>query len=180
VTVLEHVLEEENPNQNRVSSIDTAFAIALVSTLITLAATVFAWRTAKAARDSMRQQSLQKLFSTFDLASQASLAKPQLLYAVHGLDDSIPIDEATNIAYFSLLMDGFQHFYGQEFNGDFEKMERELKAKPTFLNKLLSISANQDRWQVLKKLYYGNYDLGFLGAVDGIIRFQRSHAADEA
>ncbi len=122
----------------------------------------------------MKQASLIRLFSTFDLANQASLANPKLLYAVHGLDQSIPPEEATNIAYFSLLLDGFQHFYGKLFEGSFEKMESELKKQSTFLNRILAFEANQQRFLIVKSLYYGDFDAGFVSAIESLIRFENS------
>ena len=153
---------------------DTTTLIAVASIVISVASAVFTWQTAKAAKDTIKQTVLMKLFSTFDLASQVSIAQPDLLYVVHGLDKSIPPEEAKCIAYMSLLMDGFQHFNEFAFNGDFDKMERIHKNKSTFLNRLLAVKANQGRWQILKKLYYGDFAVNFTKAIDSIIEYENN------
>jgi hypothetical protein len=65
-------------------------ALALIlSNVIAVAAAIFALYQAKAAQKAVKQASLIKLFSTFDLASQATIDRPELLQSVHGLDESI-------------------------------------------------------------------------------------------
>lgn len=91
---------------------------------------------------------LSKLFSSFDTANQLTIAQPDLLYSVHGLDKSIPRGEASNIAYLSMLIDAFQNFYGEKYNGDFAKTANEFKAKPAFLNRILAVPENRMRWPI--------------------------------
>jgi hypothetical protein len=80
----------------------------------------------QAAKEAIRQASLLGLFGTFDRANEATLVNPELLFDVHGLPRSLGEEEAKRIAYLSLL-DGFQHFYGQLYSGNYKRMEEELK-----------------------------------------------------
>ncbi len=148
--------------------------IQIVTTAIALAAAVFTWYQARLAKRSAKQTSLGRLFSTFDAASQATIANPKLLYSVHGIDKSIAPEEAVNVAYLSFLLDGFQHYYGEEFGGDFKKMEAALKEKSTFLNRVLSVEANQKRWPTLKEMYYGEFDADFVRAIESLIKYENS------
>jgi len=148
--------------------------VGIFSAFVAAAAAVFTWHQATIARRSVRQASLMRLFSTFDVANQATLDKPELLYSVHGLDRSIPQEEAANIAYLSFVLDGFQHFYGEEYSNNFKVMTKELKQTSTFLNRILQVPENQTRWNHLKKMYYGDFDRSFVGAVDELIAFERS------
>ena len=130
---------------------------------------IFAYLQAQAAKRSLRQAYLLKLFATFDAASESTIINPELLYSVHGLDRSVPIEEAKNIAYFSLLLDAFQHFYGEQCDGDFKKMAEEMKRNSTFLNRILAVPENRKRWQSLKQMYYGDFDRGFIEAIDSLL-----------
>jgi hypothetical protein len=125
---------------------------------------------AEAAQLALKQTSLIRLFSTFDLASQVTIENPELLSSVHGL----PIDgkENLSIAYLSLLLDAFQHYYGEKYDGNFDKMRDELIVMSTFLNRILEREENQKRWDVLKKIYYGTSDSKFTNAIDEIIKFR--------
>jgi hypothetical protein len=151
---------------------DIAIVISVIATAIAFIALVVSWQQVRKAHQALRQASLQQLFSAFNLASQASLEDPKLLYDVHGLDRTIPIDEARKISYLSLLMDGFQYFYGEVYDGDFGKMAETMKRKSTFLNRVLAIAANQERWNTLKKLYYGDFDTSFIQAIDNLIEYE--------
>lgn len=148
--------------------------INVISAFVATAAAVFTLYQAIQARKTLKQASLIKLFSTFDLASQATLANPELLYSVHGLDSSVSPEEARNIAYLSLLLDGFQHFYGEKFEGKFAQMEEELKRESTFLNRVLGVEANQERFLIVKSLYYGEFDESFIAAIESLIRHEQS------
>ncbi len=149
-------------------------AIAIVGAVIALAAALVASYQALVARQAVKQASLMILFSTFDVASQTTLTNPELLYSVHGLDRSIPTEEAANIAYLSLVLDGFQHYYGEELKGNFQAMEAKLKRQSTFLNRILAVPENQQRWQYLKNLYYGEFDKDFVHAIEGLIKYENS------
>jgi hypothetical protein len=110
------------------------------------------------------------LFTTFNQASQICVDDPNVFYAIDGLDRSIPPDEAKNVAYFGLLMAGFQQFYGHIYNDDFNKMLKALKDKSTYLNNLLGVKENQARWQHIRQLYYGSFDQTFVNAIDELIQ----------
>ena len=144
-------------------------AIAIGSLLIAMIAVYFSWQGTKFANESVKQAFMLNLFSTFDEANKATIENPDLLYSVHGLDESIPQDEAARIAYLSLLIDGFHHFYGELFNEDFSKMQSSLQNQSVFLNRILAIEENQKRWALMKPLYYGEFDKSFIDAVDKLI-----------
>lgn len=144
-------------------------AIALVGTVIAMVSAIFAYLQAQAAKRSLRQAYLLKLFATFDAATENTITNPDLLYSVHGLDRNVPLEEAKNIAYFSLLLDAFQHFYGEQCAGDYKKMADEMKKNSTFLNRILSVPENRKRWQILKQIYYGDFDRGFIEAIDSLL-----------
>jgi hypothetical protein len=67
-----------------------------------------------------------------------------------------------------MLLDSFQHFY-YENDGDFTKMVEEMKSHSTFLNRILSVEENRRRWPILKDIYYGDFDSGFVTAVETLI-----------
>lgn len=149
-------------------------ALTVVSAVVAGLAAVFTWYQARVALHAVRQASLMRLFSTFDLANQATLENTELLYSVHGLDRSVPPGEATNIAYLSQLLDGFQHFYSDKYGGRFEKMAAELRRSSVFLNRILRVPENQVRWAHLRGLYYGDFDKSFVTAIDDLISFERA------
>ncbi|WP_141714992.1 hypothetical protein [Micromonospora rhizosphaerae] len=133
-----------------------------------------AQRSAELAARAYRSSSLLPLFQGFDTASQAALSYPDLLYDVHGLDRSYPPDEARRIAYLSLLLDGFQHYYGELYDGNFDKMADDMIQRSTFLNQILSVPENASRWTAVKKLYYGDFDRSFIGAIDRMLKHEQS------
>lgn len=141
----------------------------IVGPVVAVGSAVIAWVQARVARGALKQAQLIHLFQGFDAASQTTLQHPDLLYEVHGLDRSIPSQEARAIAYLSVLLDGFQHFYGQEYNGDYTKLVEAMREHSTFLNRILGVAANRKRWPRLKELYYGEFDRGFVDAVESIM-----------
>lgn len=147
--------------------------ITIIGSLIALASAVFAFSQARAAKRSLRQAQLLKLFGSFDVASESTIAHPEFLYSVHGLARDVPLEEARNIAYLSLLLDAFQHFYYEHCDGDFTKMVTEMKSQSTFLNRILTVAENKDRWDILKKIYYGGIDSGFVAAIDTLMPDKR-------
>lgn len=153
--------------------IDTSIILSFVAIVIAIATAIFSWKRASIASKSLHQMSLQNLFSSFNQAGQACLENPDFLYAVGGLDKSISHNEAKNIAYLSLLIDGFQQYYGQKYKENFSKMVKELKNKSTYLNQLLANKSNQKRWEIIKPLYYGNFDSSFIEAIDELTRYDK-------
>ena len=148
----------------------TSIGIAFFSLIFSLMRASAAMKQARVASESLHRMTIRCLFSTFNQASQICVDDPNVFYAVDGLDRSIPPDEAKNIAYFGLLMDGFQQFYGHLYNDDFNKMLKALKEKSTYLNNLLSVKENQARWQHIRQLYYGSFDQTFVNAIDELIQ----------
>ncbi len=153
----------------------------IISMSIAFGALIFSYLRASAAlkqanlaSESLSRLTLSCLFTTFNQASQICVDDPEIFYSVDGLDKTIPPEEAKNIAYFGLLMDGFQQFYGQMYHENFNKMLKELKTKTTYLNNLISIEENQKRWEKIKPLYYGSFDEQFVKAIDELIQHTRS------
>lgn len=148
--------------------------ISIITAFIALHRANIAKQSLEQAKQSLKQASLIKLFNTFDLASQITISKPDLLYSVHGLDKSkTTSEEAINIAYLSAILDSFQHYFSAKYDNDFRKMDAELKYKSSFLNRILEVEANQRRWPILKELYYGEFDSGFTQSIDSLIEYIR-------
>ncbi len=118
------------------------------------------------------QSALGTLFSTFDRASEITINNPELLYSVHGISKEIPLEEVKAIAYLCLLIDGYQQIYGYEKEGC-KKMYENLTNNPDFLVRLLCVSDNQRRWDIIKETYYGPFDKEFTNAIDNIITYSR-------
>lgn len=144
---------------------DTETWLSVVGAVISLGAALYAVRT-------LRQARLARLFSSFDLANQAALAQTDLLYEVHGLDRSVPEQEAKYIAYLSTLLDGYQNYWSDIFSNDFSRAAEKLKEHSTFLNRVLAVPANQTRWNTMKDMFYGEFDREFMAAIDDIIAHQ--------
>ncbi len=140
--------------------------------IIALGSAAIAYRQAGIAQRSAKQASLERFYSGFALASQATIANPELMFSVHGLDKSTtPSEEAKNIAYLSALLDSFQHFYETEYGNNFKRMAAEFKNRSTFLNRILAVKENQERWNILQKIYYGEFDTEFIEAIDSLIKY---------
>ena len=153
---------------------EAPISISIISAVIAAIAALFALFQARVARDAIKQTSLLGLFESFNRASDATLQNPDLLYEVHGLPKTIDEPEAKRIAYLSLLLDGFQHYYGHVYKEDFKAMERDLKKHSVFLNRILGIESNQRPWNVLKNIYYGDFDSEFIKAVDRLFEYELS------
>ena len=135
---------------------------------LVLTAVISAW-SVWTAHKSLQLANLQNLFGAFDAANKMTFDHPGLLKSVHGLPDEIDDDEARKIVYLSVLMDSLQHHYGQKYSDDYSKMEAELRGKSNFFSRVLSVKENHARWERLKPVYYGEFDKGFLDAVDALI-----------
>jgi hypothetical protein len=154
--------------------------ITYVSTVAAIGAALFAYYQAKRAGEAIRQASLLGLFGSFDRANEATLENPDLLRSVHGLAEDVDDEEAKRIVYLSILMDGFQHYYSQLYSDDFGKMEKELKKNSVFLNRILRVSANKERWERMKEIYYGDFDSDFLGAIDRLFRHEEKKGENKS
>ncbi len=150
--------------------------VTYLGVLIAIASAIFTFFQARAAKRSIQQAHLAKFFGSLDMASQTTIINPDILYSVHGLSKDIPIEEARNIAYLSMLLDSFQHFYGEHYENNFEKMTEDMKKQSTFLNRVLTVEENVKRWGIIKNLYYGDFDTGFIAAIDELIKYGRHKA----
>jgi len=147
--------------------------VAVVSAAAAVAASVISIISVSYAHKAVRAAQLQQLFQGFNLASSTTLEHPDLLRDVHGLDNELDQDEARRIAYLSVLLDAFQHYYGHEYRGNFNKMANDMIARPTFLNRILAVPANAPRWDAAKKIYYGDFDAAFISAIDRLLQHEQ-------
>jgi|GEM_PF-1333262 len=148
--------------------------IAIIGALLSIVGAFFTYIQVRAANRALRQAQLLKLFGSFDAASESTIANPELLYSVHGLNPNEPLGEARNIAYLSMLLDAFQHYYGEKYEGDFTKMVEEMKIQSTFLNRMLSVKGNKRRWDILKDIYYGGFDRSFIEAIEALMDYEKN------
>jgi hypothetical protein len=144
-----------------------ALAASVVVALFAMYQAFMAWRSAQRAAQV-------QLYAAFDFANRALLDHPELLHAAHGLDESVPREEALAIAYLACILDGFQHYSGGKHAGRFDRMARRMMRRSTFLNCVLREPANQRRWQAIKRMNYGERDRGFVDAIDALIEFERA------
>jgi hypothetical protein len=73
-----------------------------------------------------------------------------------------------------MLLDAFQHFYYELYDGDFTKMVEEMTSRSTFLNRVLSSAENRRRRDTLKSIYYGDFDTGFVTAIETLMDHEES------
>ncbi len=119
----------------------------LISITIALYSLYRAYQAGKAVK-------VQSLFSGFQQANQATIEHPFFLKDVHGLE-GLSEEEYKNIAYLSVLMDAFQH-------EDYEHK------KTTFLDNIIAVPENKERWIIMKNIYYGeaHFDKKFKDYID--------------
>ena len=147
--------------------------ISVVAAVIALAAAGFtAWQ-ANVAKKALMQTGLNNFFASFDQANQAALEAPEILYDVHGLSREIPTGEVRNLVYLSILLDGYQHYWSDQLNSNMEKAADMLKKESTFLNRILAIPENQERWEKMKTIFYGDFDKPFIRVIDEIIEHEK-------
>lgn len=140
---------------------------------------IVAVRAALFAKSQAKKAGLQKLFVGFHGANEASLAHPDVMRDVHSIENDIDDDELKCVAYLSILIDTFESYYGEKYEGKFRKMADELtNSKNTvFLNRILSVDRNQRRWKIIRDRYYGNGDREFKRAIDRIIKYENEVGA---
>src|SRR5262245_55252053 len=114
------------------SKIDIGIIVGLLGVLVAIGSAIFAYYQAKAAKvqaeaaeNSLKQANRLKLFSTFEIANQITVSNPKLLITVHGLDPNTSEEEAQSIAFLSLLLDAFQHYYMEKYKNDFFQRSEE-------------------------------------------------------
>ena len=179
--------------------VDWSVAIPAIATVISLGALWFSARQAKAAKDQaeishqqseiarhqalLAQQTLNQgrlagLYSSFDLANQAILGNPDLLYDVHGLAKSVPPEEVARLVYLSILLDAHQEHWTDLYEGDCSKVLEKLRETPTFLTRILSVKANHARWELIKPIFYHKFDNDFVCVIDALIAEEQEKAHD--
>jgi hypothetical protein len=144
--------------------------LAMVALVLSLFSAYVAWSGLKTARAAGRPASMQNLFT----ANQAALQFPELLIDVHGVDPRNTLREARALAYFSIVLDGFQDVHGRRHGGDFAAMTQEMVTHGDSLRRFLSVPENARRWEVVKERSYGDFEPGFIKAVDDLIAYESS------
>lgn len=148
-------------------------AVAVLALILSLFSSYVAWSGLAVARAAGRAASMQNLFT----ANQAALQFPELLVDVHGVDPGTPPREARALVYLSVLLDGFQEVHRRNHRDDFAAMVREMKANGDSLRRFLALPENVARWEVVKRHQYGDFEPGFVDAVDDLIAYERSKRA---
>jgi hypothetical protein len=143
--------------------------ITIIGTIISLSAALFTYLQAKSAKKSLKQINLQKLYNSFEKAGELAITYPDFLYSVHGMNKKISKDEARRIAYLQLILDAYQNYYYELYNGKFEKMYKQMVERSTFLTTIFKNEANFKRWEILKEINYGEADNNFIKSVDSLI-----------
>ncbi|MER5602410.1 hypothetical protein [Streptomyces sp. NPDC002265] len=151
--------------------------VSLVVAGLALAVSAFgsyvAWLSLETARNASRAGHIQNLFT----ANQAALQYPELLIDVHGIDPALPLREARALVYLSILLDGFQVAHGRHHRGDYAQMAELMKREGDSLRRVLAIPKNAERWPIVRDHSYGDFDQGFIAAIDDLIAHERNLAA---
>jgi hypothetical protein len=147
--------------------------VAGLALLVSIFSSYAAWLSLSASRAAGRAASMQNLFT----ANGAALQYPELLVDVHGIDPATPAREARALVYLSILLDGFQEVHGRLQRGDFARMAALMKTHGDSLRRFLANPANAARWQIVRDHSYGDFEPGFIAAVDDLIGFEESLAA---
>jgi hypothetical protein len=155
-------------------------AITALAALVATASALYARRQTKVAKAALAQQSELRLFEAFAECSNALIQTPTLLHLVHGIPQcSCEDDEGKALAYLCAILDAFQIYYHEKFNGDFRKMESELIQQSTFLSRILAIPENKSRIDILRCHFYGNFDKPYMGAIERVIEYYERNAGIE-
>jgi hypothetical protein len=147
--------------------------ISWLGAAVAILSAFFSASRARSALRSLRQSRVNRLFDSFDLSSQLAFSRPEVAYAVHGIDPSISPEEIRNLVYLSVLLDGYKAYWSDQFKGRFEKGSQELQESSTYLNHLLRVPGNRKRWEILKPIGYGEMDREFVRAIDDLIRYEQ-------
>lgn len=147
--------------------------LASVGVVIALASAAFTAGQAWAASKALRQARLNRMFSSLDFSSQLAFSNPEVARAVHGLDRTTSDDEVRSLIYFSVLLDIFQASWSDEFNGNFAKGGRAFRKKSRYLNQILQVPENLQRWEIIKPRCYGEFDREFVRAIDMLFHHER-------
>jgi hypothetical protein len=145
-----------------------------VALLISVFSSYVAWSGLKTAKAAGRAAIMQNLFT----ANQAALQYPELLIDVHGIDPATDVREARALVYMSILLDGFQEVHGRIHRGDFVGMARHMMIHGDSLRRFLAVPANRARWHTVREQSYGDFEPGFVAAVDDLIAFEENPSAN--
>jgi hypothetical protein len=152
----------------------------LVLTVITAFYAYFTWRLLKenqemglAVTRALRQDRLNRMFGSLNFSSQLAFSNPDVAYAVHGLDKSIPHEEVRNLVYFSVLIDICHAYWSEEFDKNFAKAGKEYRERTSYINQILRVPDNLKRWETIKPLGYGGLDIEFVNAIDELLRHEQ-------
>lgn len=142
-------------------------------------------------KESVNSGKINNLFSVFAKANDITLQDVDLLKSVHGIDvinsylrDIIDKEdeykrEIQSIIYLSILLDGLQQEYiGSKYRSSkfylkkeqkiYNKMKDDLMNSTNFFTNIFKVHQNKNRWEVCKKIYYGNSDQYFIKAIDDL------------
>jgi len=150
----------------------TVTALALV---VSIFSSYVAWSGLKTAKAASRASRMQNLFT----ANQIALQHAELLIDVHGIDAATSLSEARALAYFSVLLDGFQEVHGRRHRGGFTRMTREMKLQDDSLRRFLAMPENVARWAVVRDHSYGDFEPAFADAVDDLIAYEKKLAVQK-
>lgn len=141
-------------------------------------------------RENRNTGKINNLFSLFAKANDITLKDVNLLMSVHGINtldsylNNIKNEdererEVQSIIYLSILLDGLQQEYigsnyrNSKFNikGEekiYNKMKDNLKNSTNFFTNIFRVHKNKNRWEICKKIYYGESDKYFIEAIDDL------------
>lgn len=154
----------------------------LSSFIALLAVVVSIWSLYRSSQSS----STSGLFGTFNLASQLTFEDPMAMRDIHGLPDDISDREARAIVTLNVILDGYQHYKAEQYRRfsykdilgfpnisksaiNYSKIEQSLKTNSEYINRLMALPANVERWQLIKQVYYGSFDEDFVQLIDAIV-----------
>jgi hypothetical protein len=164
----------KNPHQEtRVNNVLSLIVTGLALPISILSSCV-AWSSLKTAKAAGRAAIMQNLFT----ATQAALQYTELLIDVHGIDPAADVRETRTLVYMSILLDGFQEVHGRIFRGGFASMSRYMKIHGDSLRRFLAVPANRARWQTVRGHSSGDFQPGFVAAVDDLIAFEENLSAN--
>ena len=109
---------------------EISLIISMIAILISIFALLFTYL-------QMRWSSRNKLFTGFELANQMTIENPSILKHVHGLPEDYSNEELQSIAYLSLIIDSYQHFYADMISNNYNRLQNDCIKSSTLLNNIL-------------------------------------------
>ncbi|GII26977.1 hypothetical protein [Planotetraspora mira] len=147
-----------------------SISVTVAALVVAIVSAFIAWSSARTARLSSRAGHIQNLF----LANQAALDHPELWMDVHGIPPETSEREARALVYLSVLLDGYLVAHDLRTGGDFDRMLREMKRDGDSLCRMLAIPENAARWEIVKNHSYGDFEPGFIAAVEALIAHEQA------